>query len=54
MMCRVAPQAVTITVDDVHDVLALLQVPRQARACYVLAHGVGAGMTHASACCTDR
>jgi len=47
MMCRVAPQAVTITVDDVHNVSGLLQVPQRARASYVLAHGAGAGMTHA-------
>jgi len=46
MMCRVAPQAVTIAIDDVLAVSGLLQVPRQARACYVLAHGAGAGMTH--------
>jgi len=47
MMCRVAPQAVTIAVDDALAVSGLLQVPRQARACYVLAHGAGAGITHA-------
>jgi len=33
-------------VDDTHAVSALLQSPRAARACYVLAHGAGAGMTH--------
>jgi predicted alpha/beta-hydrolase family hydrolase len=38
----------TIAVDDSRRVSALLQAPRQARACYVLAHGAGAGMTHAS------
>jgi len=41
------PQPVMIAVDDAHDVSGLLQVPQQARACYVLAHGAGAGMTHA-------
>jgi hypothetical protein len=40
------PQAVTITVDDARQVSGLLQVPRGARFCYVLAHGAGAGMSH--------
>ena len=39
------PKSVSITV-DVRQVSGLLQVPRQARACYVLAHGAGAGMVH--------
>jgi len=39
-------RAVSITVDDAHRVSGLLRVPRQARACYVLAHGAGAGMSH--------
>jgi len=38
-------QSVSITV-GVRQVSGLLQVPSQARACYVLAHGAGAGMTH--------
>jgi hypothetical protein len=33
--------------DGAIRVSALLQAPPQARACYVLAHGAGAGMTHA-------
>jgi predicted alpha/beta-hydrolase family hydrolase len=33
-------------VNDVQRVSGLLQVPPDARACYVLAHGAGAGMTH--------
>jgi predicted alpha/beta-hydrolase family hydrolase len=37
---------ITIRVDDAHVVSGLLEVPPQARACYVLAHGAGAGMTH--------
>jgi predicted alpha/beta-hydrolase family hydrolase len=40
------PQPVTITVDDTTHVSGLLQRPRDARACYVLAHGAGAGMAH--------
>ncbi len=41
-------QAVTIAVGDTRRVSGLLHVPPQARACYVLAHGAGAGMTHPS------
>jgi predicted alpha/beta-hydrolase family hydrolase len=37
---------ITIRVDDAHVVSGLLEVPLRARACYVLAHGAGAGMTH--------
>ena len=40
------PLPVKIAVDETHSVSGLLQVPRKARACYVLAHGAGAGMTH--------
>jgi hypothetical protein len=40
------PRAVSITVDDARRVTGLLQVPHKARVCYVLAHGVGAGMSH--------
>jgi predicted alpha/beta-hydrolase family hydrolase len=39
-------QPVTIAVGETHRVSGLLLVPLQARACYVLAHGAGAGMTH--------
>src|SRR5437867_11999479 len=45
-MSSAAPQPVTITVSDAQRVSGLLQAPPQARACYVLAHGAGAGMTH--------
>jgi hypothetical protein len=38
-------RALTIRVDDAHAVSALLDAPRGARACYVLAHGAGAGMS---------
>ena len=40
------PQPVTIPVSDAQRVSGLLQAPREARACCVLAHGAGAGMTH--------
>ncbi|MEO8166501.1 MAG: alpha/beta family hydrolase, partial [Betaproteobacteria bacterium] len=39
-------QCVTIMVDEANRVCGLFQAPRGARACYVLAHGAGAGMTH--------
>jgi uncharacterized protein len=39
-------QPVTITVDGAQRVSGLLQAPKDARACYVLAHGAGAGMQH--------
>ncbi len=43
---RASPQPATITVGDTHRVSTLLQAPREARACYVMAHGAGAGMAH--------
>jgi uncharacterized protein len=39
------PRALTLTVGGV-EVSALLTLPQGARACYVLAHGAGAGMRH--------
>src|SRR5881396_3751548 len=41
-----ASRLVTIIVNDAQRVSGLLQAPPAARACYVLAHGAGAGMTH--------
>jgi predicted alpha/beta-hydrolase family hydrolase len=40
------PQKLTIDVDPARRVSALLIAPDDARACYVLAHGAGAGMAH--------
>jgi predicted alpha/beta-hydrolase family hydrolase len=40
------PQKLTIEVGSAGSVSALLMRPPQARACCVLAHGAGAGMTH--------
>jgi hypothetical protein len=40
------PQSVSIRINDAQTVSGLLQGPVEARACYVLAHGAGAGMTH--------
>src|SRR6202047_2546883 len=39
-------QQVTIEINDAHRVSGLLLAPERARACYVLAHGAGAGMAH--------
>ena len=40
------PQPVAFAVDDTQRVSGLLQVPPAACACYVMAHGAGAGMAH--------
>jgi predicted alpha/beta-hydrolase family hydrolase len=42
----VTPQPISISVNDCQRVSGLLQAPPESRACYVLAHGAGAGMTH--------
>ena len=39
-------RAVTISIDAEQRVSALLEVPAEPHACYVFAHGAGAGMTH--------
>jgi uncharacterized protein len=41
-----AAERITIAGDDGIEVSGLLQTPSRARACYVLAHGAGAGMDH--------
>jgi predicted alpha/beta-hydrolase family hydrolase len=41
-----SPQPVAISIDGGERVSGLLWVPAGARACYVLAHGAGAGMEH--------
>ena len=45
-MAASAAQPVVIEVEGGQQVNGLLQSPRTARACYVLAHGAGAGMAH--------
>ena len=40
------PQPVNITLSDAQRVSGLFQAPPDAQACYVVAHGAGAGMTH--------
>ncbi|MEP6656473.1 MAG: alpha/beta family hydrolase [Betaproteobacteria bacterium] len=39
-------QPLTIAIDDTQSVSGLLQTTAKADACYVMAHGAGAGMTH--------
>jgi uncharacterized protein len=45
-MNAVSPQKLKLDVDSANAVSALLLLPRSARACFVFAHGAGAGMTH--------
>jgi predicted alpha/beta-hydrolase family hydrolase len=45
-MTKDAVEKFHIGVDAAHSVSALLQAPRRAVACLVLAHGAGAGMAH--------
>ena len=42
----IVPQKIEIAVGSTGSVSALLICPAKARACYVFAHGAGAGMTH--------
>jgi uncharacterized protein len=45
-MSSIDTRAATISIDADERVSALLEAPADARACYVFAHGAGAGMTH--------
>ena len=45
-MNAVSPQKLKLNVDSANAVSALLLLPPSARACFVFAHGAGAGMTH--------
>jgi uncharacterized protein len=45
-MANADAKELTIAVDATRRVSALLRAPADARACYVLAHGAGAGMRH--------
>ncbi|HKU17617.1 MAG TPA: alpha/beta family hydrolase [Steroidobacteraceae bacterium] len=47
-MSAARAQPVTIQVDEACTVSGLLQDPGDARACFVFAHGAGAGMRHSS------
>jgi len=46
-MTKVATEPVRIAIEAGQPVSGLLQVPGDARACFVFAHGAGAGMQHA-------
>jgi predicted alpha/beta-hydrolase family hydrolase len=41
-----SPRSITIALPDNQTVSGLLTAPENPKACYVLAHGAGAGMTH--------
>ncbi len=45
-MATATAKPLRIPVGDGVEVSGLLQAPQAARACYILAHGAGAGMTH--------
>ena len=45
-MTRHSADKVTIAVNEALDVSGLMTTPADARACYVMAHGAGAGMTN--------
>jgi uncharacterized protein len=45
-MTHTKPTSLTVTLEDGQRVSALLNAPPNPRACCVLAHGAGAGMTH--------
>ena len=45
-MTGLSARALRIAIDDAVSVSAILTLPSQARACFVFAHGAGAGMTH--------
>ena len=46
MIAAASTKPLTIRLEDGQEVSGLLQAPSDARACYVLAHGAGAGMAH--------
>src|SRR5471032_867280 len=46
MMAATNAKHLTVTLEDGQQVSGLLQAPPRAHACYVLAHGAGAGMAH--------
>lgn len=47
-MTAVSAETLRIKIENVASVAALLVLPKQARSCFVFAHGAGAGMTHSS------
>jgi hypothetical protein len=47
MRVRNAAERLEVTVDNISTVSALLLSPENPKACFIFAHGAGAGMTHA-------
>src|SRR3954449_9429539 len=45
-MTHPEPEEIVIPISETRPVIGILQVPLQATACFVLAHGAGAGMRH--------
>ena len=45
-MTHLEPEEIVIPISEARPVSGLLQVPARATACFVLAHGAGAGMRH--------
>jgi uncharacterized protein len=43
---QAAAESLTVAIDDRHRISGLLSIPAGCRACYVMGHGAGAGMTH--------
>jgi uncharacterized protein len=41
-----AAESLTVAIDDQHRISGILSMPPGSRACYVMGHGAGAGMTH--------
>lgn len=39
-------ESLTVAIDDQHRISGLLSIPAGSRACFVMGHGAGAGMTH--------
>ena len=46
MNAEAKPVTIGVDIDDTQRISGLLQRPPDARACYVMAHGAGAGMAH--------
>src|SRR5215213_9338267 len=45
-MCGPLPESISFAVNDTTRVSGLLEIPSSASACFIFAHGAGAGMTH--------
>jgi predicted alpha/beta-hydrolase family hydrolase len=43
---KATAESLTVAIDDQHRISGLLSIPAGSRACFVMGHGAGAGMTH--------